>query len=105
MFLKIITALNYDKDGLDAYRIISDIHDLEVSDVWIGPHKDGPPLMERIWFDKEHDKTNPPNEHQLFVFCYRKNGEYKEIATNLPAYLMNENGQTIERFNPISRVA
>jgi hypothetical protein len=48
--------------------------------------------------DKLFDSKKYPKKHIVKV-SYRKGDNYRTIITNMTCYLLNDNGQTIEKIN------
>jgi hypothetical protein len=54
-------------------------------------------IAETIWFGSEIDKGKAENKMVLVQYVQEKKLKY--IVTNEDCYLLNDNGQTIERIN------
>lgn len=95
-------------DGLDPYKLIDNIVDVSVSDYWVDTYGEMEKLYESnmfseviLWGGKCHSANI--KQHQLFVFEFEHEGTIKKIATNMPVYLMNDDGKTLAQYNPISK--
>lgn len=107
MLLKFIEAFASQPAGLDSHRII-EVDTFSISDSWYTYDQlhvliEGEycPYTETIFsFDKVHAPST--NWHQIFVVEFSRNNSITKIATNMPIYAMNDNGKTIQSYNPYS---
>jgi hypothetical protein len=116
MHIKCITSFNHGIDSIDTYRLFAEVSDVRVTDRWKDfsntdacaflPKSAAFDVDEQLSIYGPEVVCEPKGgfkQQQVIVLRFKCGGRSYEVETEMPVFLMNENGKTIEAHHPLRK--